>query len=267
MSGEHYGLHRTELLKLAAAINCPASQLEGLNDLKASELRKLRLMYQNAAFTRFAPLCKQLATASRLLPKAVSAQMAEKVFGPQLTAHVLVHLPAKQFIAIVERLDDEFLGNLLNYLDSRRASTLIAALPQPLAERFIESGLSQHNYPALAELAEQLPREQVLGLAEALKSPLDLIRISRFITDKSSLTQLVSGLDENLISNALLAAGKSNELAEMALELLSFMPVDIQQAAAAQGINNQPEATRQLADLATRHPQRHTLEAFIQTCS
>lgn len=267
MSTENHSLHRTELLKLAATINCPATELEVLNSLKASELRKLRLMYQDTAFRRFAPICKRLATASRLLPKAANRQLAEKVFGPQLTAHIVVHMRPTQFVGIAEQLDDDFLGNLLNYLDSQRADKLLAELPQLLAERFIDAGLKQQNYPALAELAEQLPREQVLGLAEALKSPLDLIRIARFITDKSSLTQLVSGLDENLIGNALIAAGDSDQLADMALELLSFMPVGIQQAAGAQGMNYQPKATKKLAKLAATHPQRHTLEAFIQTCS
>jgi len=266
VSNANNGLHATEMLKLAAALNCPTSQLQALTPLKAGELRKLRTLYQDIAFRRFAPLCRRLAQATRLLPKAVSSQLAESVFGPQLSAHIMVHMPARHFSKIAERLEDEFLANLLHYLDGRRAADLLADIPLPLAERLIHACLLKQDFPALAELAEQLPRDQVLSLAEALQSPADLIRVSRYITDKPSLTQLVSGLNENLVAEALLASKDSPELTDAALELLSFMPVAIQHAAAAQGMSSSPETTAELARLAITHPRRSALEAFIQSC-
>lgn len=215
---------QAEILMLARLLRCRPERLSYLERVPAGELRALREQVTNLMFGAHNETLERLAAASRLLPVALTALIAERAFGPVLAARMAGVLEPARAVAIAARLPAEFLAETACEIDPRRASAVIGGIP---VERIVEVArilATRGDYVTMGQAVSQLSRE---ALAEALGVLDDeqLLRVAFVIDDKQRLPELAELLGHERLIGMIDIAERSG-LEEEAIDLLSRLDQD-----------------------------------------
>ncbi|MGH3861522.1 hypothetical protein [Actinokineospora sp.] len=128
---------RAELAKLARLLGDEPERFSYLADLPLEELRVIRERATDVLFRANRGMFERIAAASKLVPVAVTATVAQKSFGPLLCARIAGFLEPERAVEMAGRLPVEFLADVAAELDPRRAAGVLAALP---AAKVVEVG-------------------------------------------------------------------------------------------------------------------------------
>lgn len=134
---------RPEIQRLARLLRVEPSALTFLADVDDGDLRAFRLQVTDSLFDANIDGLRRLAAASKLLPIAITAKIAESVFTPLLSARLAGELEPERAIAIAKKLPLDVLTEVSVSLDPRRtepviagtADDMVAAIGVKLAER------------------------------------------------------------------------------------------------------------------------------------
>jgi hypothetical protein len=122
---------RPEILKLAKLLHRDPDSLAYLEALPVEDIRRLRQQVTDMLFSSNQRTFARLAAASRLLPAALNASIAQRAFGPVLAARITAELEPSRAVEVAERLPPSFLADVAIELDPRRAGDVIARIPPP----------------------------------------------------------------------------------------------------------------------------------------
>jgi len=120
---------RAEVLKLARLLGRAPERLDYLQDVPISDLRLLREQVTDVLFGAQSTALARLAAASKVLPVGLMATIAEKAFGPLVSARIAGLLEPSRAVDVAARLPPAFLADVAIELDPRRASDVIARIP------------------------------------------------------------------------------------------------------------------------------------------
>lgn len=121
---------RAEVIKLARLLEVEPEELATLEAVEPGALRELRERVTERLFDGHMGAFRRAVHASGLLPVGMSATIAEKAFGPMLCARLAGLVGTDRAVAVAAHLSPEFLTDVAIHLDPRRASDVIAALPE-----------------------------------------------------------------------------------------------------------------------------------------
>ena len=216
---------QAERLKLARLLDVPGDALSALDTLDAGTLRGLREQASNAFFEADAQMFQRIALASKLLPAAAIALIAEKVLGPMLSGRVAGQLSPESAVAVAKRLPTPFLAELSLSLDPQRAEAIIAAIPPArIAEIAVE--LSQRQeFISMARFVDVISDAAIRAVLAALRDNAALLKVAFFIERKARLNDILGLLDEARLVAVIEAAAAEDDLWPEALGLLEYVDV------------------------------------------
>lgn len=224
-----------------------------LEAVHTDELRALRDQVIDVMFNVNRRQLKNIAAASRVVPGALSAKIAERALGPLLCARVAGIVDAARAVDIAKRLPPAFLADVAVELDPRRATDVITRIP---AARIAEVTSE------LARRGETVTMGRFVGRLgdDALRAAVDrlddeaLLQIAFVIEDKDRLDHVVSMLAHERLTGIVRAAAEAGLWPE-ALDFLSHLGPEqfdrIVAAAPAAGIEEHVPEIRRAAE-ATR---------------
>jgi hypothetical protein len=209
---------RAELLKLARLLGRAPDELAYLEAVSVVELRELREQVTETLFDSHLGALNRLASASRLLPVGVVAQMGEKVFGPLLSARITGLLDPDRAVDVGSRLPDSFLADVAVELDPRRASAVLARIPADRIAAITRELLARGEFVTMGRFVGHLPDES-LQAAVDVSSPDDLLQVALVLENKDRLGDLLEMVGTERVDQILEAADRA-ELGPEARELL-----------------------------------------------
>jgi hypothetical protein len=214
--------HQAETQKLALLLNADASTLHYLDKLDAPAIRALRERITAAMYDADAHVFGRIATATRLLPAALAAVIAEKAMGPLLCARVAGQLSARQAVEIARRLHDGFLADVCIEIDPRHVRELIALMP---VQRIVDVALEldrRRAHIVMGRFVDSLPQPAMRAVLEALRDDEALLRIGFYVEDAAQLNAVIDLLPrERLRALIRLAVDHGGDLWGEALALVN----------------------------------------------
>jgi hypothetical protein len=211
---------RAEIMKLARMLGTEPTELSYLEHVPAEDLRELREQVTAVFFdSDGGGTLGRLAAASRVLPVAVVAKIAEGAFGPVLAARLAGLLDPGRAADVAARLPTSFLAEVAVHLDPRRASDLLARIPPERIAEVAAILVAQAEHVTLGRFVGHLP-DQAIVLALREMDDLTVLRVAFVLEDLGSIDRVL-GLIEQSRLDALVDAAVGTELWPDVLELVA----------------------------------------------
>lgn len=220
MTGAHARFAaRAEVMKLARMLGTEPAELDYLERVPAEDLRELREQVTSVFFdSDGGGALGRLAAASRVLPVAVIARMAEGAFGPVLAARIAGLLEPGRAAEVAARLPTPFLAEVAVHLDPRRATAVLAHMPPERIAEVAGMLVAQEEHVTLGRFVGHLS-DRAITLALREMDDLTVLRVAFVLEDFSSIDRVLGLIDQARL-DALVDAAAGTELWPDALELL-----------------------------------------------
>ena len=228
---------KAEVLKLARLLRRDPQSLEYLEQLPAGEVQVLREQVMDMLFSAHGATLGRLAAASKLLPVGVVAAIAERAFGPVLTARIAGLLQPERAVEVAAKLSTGFLADTAAELDPRRAAGVIARIPPDQIAEVTRELVRRAEHVTIGRFVGHLPDES----ADAALAVIDadtLIRVAFVLEDPSHVDRLFDPLPGHRIVEVIDAAaadGRWEELQDVVLRLPEPLRQTYLRMAAARG--------------------------------
>ncbi|GHF79906.1 hypothetical protein FHX82_005829 [Amycolatopsis bartoniae] len=157
-----------EIRKLARVLGAPPERFAYLRDVPVADLRLLRDQVTSALFDAHLGALERMAGASKLLPSPLLAKLAEKVFGPLLSARIAGLVDVSRGVDIAKRLSPGFLADVAAELDPRRAAGIIAGMPAPVVVRVARELARRQDWITIARFVDTLPEATIVASLEVI---------------------------------------------------------------------------------------------------
>lgn len=197
---------QTELKKLANLLAVPVADLIFLDQLDLAQLRYLGTAVTRAIQAEQAPLWASLARAARFLPGRLSANLAQTMLGPQITANVTYLLTTREAVAIARHFSIPFLAAVATHLDPEKSPELLNAFPLRTLQRLARHMAQQQAFATMGAFLDYLERERVLAVVQHIQSPEAILRIAATSQRKAYLAEIVADFSDDQLLQLLHAA-------------------------------------------------------------
>jgi hypothetical protein len=185
-----------EIRKLARVLGVPPERLAYLRDVPVADLRALREKATTALFDAHLGVLERMAGASKLLPVPVLAKIAERVFGPLLSARIAGLVDVHRGVDIAKRLDPRFLADVAAELDPRRAAGIIAGLPAPIVVKVASELARREDWITIARFVDHLPDSTITASLDAIPDEA-LPEVASMLDDPSRVHYIADLLPEH----------------------------------------------------------------------
>ncbi|MEU7789178.1 MULTISPECIES: hypothetical protein [unclassified Amycolatopsis] len=216
---------RAEILKLARVLDVEPARLDYLARVDADDLKAFRGQVTDTLFDANSAVLQRMALAARLLPGAVLAKIAEKVFGPLLCARIAGLVDVSRGVDVAKRLHPRFLAEVAAELDPRRASAIISRIPLDTVLAVAAELARREDWITLGRFVGHLPDPTVRQALERIDDP-GLLRIAFVLDDKGRIDHVVGLLPAHRLGRLITAAGTDEDLRDPALDLLTHLSAE-----------------------------------------
>jgi len=212
---------QAEVLKLARLLRVAPERLSYLQQVAPEDVKQLREQTTEMLFSAHNQTLSKLAAASKLLPVGLTARLAERTFGPILSAHMAGLVDPGRAVDIASRLPPEFLAEVASHIDPRRAGPVIAGIaPERIAE-ITRQLVAEQDFVTMGRAVGQLSPEALDAALEILDDAA-LLRAAFVMEGKDNLSQLADRLGEGRLIG-LIDAAEAAGLQDEAVDLLSHL--------------------------------------------
>ncbi len=184
---------RPEIMKLARLLGREPDDLAYLEDLDPAAIRRLRDGVTALLYDADAGPLRRMAAASRLLPVSLIATLAERAFGPLLSARLAGLLDLDRAVDVAARLRPDFLADVAGELDPRRASELIAGIAPELIGATTGELARRRDYVTMGRFVGHLG-DAALAAALAELDAEALLRVSFLLEGSEELQRVAEHL-------------------------------------------------------------------------
>ena len=253
----------TEMRRLARVLHKDESDLGYLDSLDGTDLQKLRNLIQNSLIDEFSPLFSRIAKAGKYGPDSLSAFLAQKVFGPTLTANIGYYTGTDKAVRMAKMFEPDFLTDVAREQVPERAQDMLKAIPLDVMSVVTENLLASRDYPIMGNFTDYLPEDKAAALMGEIQDPADHLRVSSFAQHKDRVARLVTALDEDRIKELVVVAFSHDDfLFELSL-VTAAMPVEEQRRMARLADAVNPEFRGRARKLADSKGMTEQLEAYF----
>jgi hypothetical protein len=212
--------HRAEILKLARVLDTTPERLQFMQKLDPLVIRALREKASASLFDSEQLVFQRIAAASKTLPAALCAVLAERAFGALLCAKLTGLVPPERAVDVAKRLNTSFLADVCLQLDPRTAHDVLTAMP---ADRIAEvASLLAHRgeFITMGRFVDSISDEAINATAEALDDEA-LLRIGLFVENDARLSAIMGELPRKRLQGLIREAVKGDpELWQEAVALI-----------------------------------------------
>lgn len=238
-----------EVLKLAHELQADPGSLDGLAVCDPGELRRLRGRVGDALHDAHRPAFQRAASATALLPTAVTAKLAQTLIGPYLAARIAAEMPADRSVKLASHLDVEFLADVCRSLDPARVADTVRGMPD---DRVVAVGmllLERDEHVTLGKFVDVVSATVLDDMAARITDPAALLRITTSIEARHRLDDLMRRVDDGRLAAMLEVAVARDEVAAM-LTMLTHLGPDNRARLASLLAVADPEVVEQVARVA-----------------
>jgi hypothetical protein len=205
---------RAEIVKLGRLLSRPPEDLDYLVGVPAADLRRLREQITDVLFESGDGALGRLAAASKLLPVGLVATLAERVFGPVLSARIAGLLEPDRSAELAARLPVSFLAEVAIDLDPRRARNVIARIPPERVAAVTGELVERGEYVTMGRFVGELDRPAVEAALQVMDDE-TLLRTAFVLEHKKSLRTVIDVLTASRLDSVLDTAVAANLLPEV----------------------------------------------------
>ncbi|HEY1538253.1 MAG TPA: hypothetical protein VGF63_02565 [Solirubrobacteraceae bacterium] len=234
-----------EVMKFARLVGAEPERFDYLEQLSPVDVRALRERATVVLYEGDRRLGR-VALAARIPPVAMTAWIAQHLFGPLLCARVAGLLDIGRAVGIAKRLPPAFIADLAMELDPRRARDIIFALPPQLIGKVADVLTRRGEVIVMGRFVGHMPDASLRAAFKVIDDE-SLLRISYFVEEKDQLDHVVGLLEPERLSGAIRSASEA-DLWPQALDLLTRVS---------------PEQAGWLADLAADE-EDYVLDGMIE---
>lgn len=221
---------QAETVKLARLLHTSPDALSCVADLDADALLALRLSCARQLLDKHQALFSRIAAASKLLPVALVAFIAQRSIGPLLCARIAGAMSTRRSIEIAKHLPPAFMASSAIHLDAERARELTAALPISHVIAVTHELIAQKEFITLGDLVGTLPMSIISPVLQQIDNGEALLRSAFFVQDHTRLNEMLDALPFPQIKAVIAAAAdESTDLWPHALALMSVVSPSWQQ--------------------------------------
>lgn len=184
---------RTELVKLARALDTAPEDLDFAASLDHHQLRRLRERVVDALYDEHRTAFQRIAAVTRLLPTPVNVRIALRAFTPYLAARVAGEMTPAKAAELADRMPVEYLAEASMHLDPRRASPLVANMRPDRAVAVVLDLVGRGEYLTLGRLLDAASAALIRDVATVVSAEA-LLRIGYFAECDRQLTRAVGVL-------------------------------------------------------------------------
>lgn len=225
---------RAELIKLSRMTFVSEENLAFLQDVPLPTLVRLRELTTERVFSDGRKLFQNLASASKLMPAALTAMIAEKTFGPMLCARVAGEMPWQRAVDLSQRMSIPFLAEVTMAIDPKRVADIIRNMPVNHLKAVAKELVKRGEYLVLGGFVNFMLESQMRAIIGEITEK-DLLHIGFFMDGKHQISEIIRMLPESRL-RALV--GEMQNHAELWPEALALM------------VHMEDELKRQMGDIA-----------------
>lgn len=186
---------RAEVMKLARLLGRQPTEFAYLERVAAADVRRLRDGVTELLYDADAGVLGRMAAAGRVLPTSLVASLAQRAFGPLLSARIAGRLDLDRAVDVAGKLPPDFLADVAGELDPRRATELIANLAPELIGDVSRELVRREDYVTMGRFVAHLSPD---ALAAALHQIDDaaLLQVALVTEDSERLDGLEATLSD-----------------------------------------------------------------------
>ncbi len=210
---------QAEILKLARLLRRDPATLDYLEQVPAGDIGALREQITDVLFAEGDKALRRLAAASRVLPAPLIATIAQRAFGPLLSARMAGILEPGRAADVAERLPVDFLADVALELDPRRTSDVVARIPAAKVAAITSVLVRREEYVMMGRFVGCLGDEALTASLEAMDDTA-LLQVAFVLEAKENLDHLLDLVGTDRLESAIDSAGREQLWAEI-LDLLA----------------------------------------------
>lgn len=211
-----------EVLKLTHELQADPGTLDGLGVCDPGDLRRLRGLVGDALHDAHRPAFQRAASASALLPTALTARLAQTLVGPYLAARIAAEMPPDRSVKLATALEVDFLADVCLSLDPARVADTVRGMPD---DRVLAVGLrllERGEHVTLGKFVDVVSTTVLDDMAARITDPAALLRIATSIEARHRLDDLVRRVDDDRVA-AMIAVAVARDATESLLTLLTHL--------------------------------------------
>lgn len=197
---------RAERLKKARLVHVDDDAAGFLEQLPPHDVRVVRERLSHLVFAQGEGALDNLLQASRLLPNALAAMIAQKVFPPVITALVSGKLDGDRASALIRHVDTGYLADMAPHLDPANIADVVQALPNDVMVEVEQEINRRGDHVSAGHLVGVAPDRVIPDFLAAIPDERDLLEIAFFLEAKDRLDAIVAHVDDERVARLLLAA-------------------------------------------------------------
>ncbi|MGQ0838848.1 hypothetical protein [Actinokineospora sp.] len=235
---------RAEIVRLARLLGDEPERFHYLADLPEADLRRVRAQATDVLFGSNLALFERIAAASKLVPAAITASIAQRAFGPLLCARVASVLEPDRALDIAGRLPVTFLADVAAELDPRRVGGVLARLRPAQIVPVGEELVRRADFVTMGRFVGALPEASLRATVAALAEEA-LLRTAVFSENDERFPALFAMITDDRLPAVIAAVVTADDLARDVLPLLACLDdAGLGRLAAAVGDLPGPERAR-----------------------
>lgn len=186
---------QAEIGKLARVLGESEKRFDFLRTVPARDIRRLREQATDALFDADLAALRRMALASKLLPPGLLAGLAERVFGPLLSARMAGLVDPGRALDIAGRLSPAFLADVAAEVDPRRVGHLVRGIPRGTISAVVGELHRRQDWITLGRFVTHVPNETALVGLSALDDAA-LLRVMFLLDDKDRAVEVLALLPQ-----------------------------------------------------------------------
>ena len=237
---------QAEILKLARLLPADSEELGYLEKVPPAQVRQLREQVTDMLFSAHDQTLGKLAAASKLLPVALVALLAEHAFGPVLAARMASLLEPGRAVAVAARLPASFLAETAGQIDPRRTSAIIAGIPPERIAEIARVLAANYDFVTMGQAVGQLSGPALRAGLDELDDEM-LLRAAFVMDEKQRLPELAEMLGHDRLIGMIDVAERAG-LETEATDLIAHLNPDQRSELLAAIYERDEQAHRQVLD-------------------
>jgi hypothetical protein len=198
------------------------SVMQFLIKLSPDELTTLRQKVQSAIYSEQSSQWKRVAGVAKFMPNFVNAKVAEQALGPVITANISYYIDVRDAVSIMRFLSTPFMAEVAGYMVPEKSKELINKLPMDLMKKLVVYLCQNNKHFVVGSFVEVTELDRVVEIALHLNKESDLIGITKYVKDKSSLAGAYRAFNEQKRYKLIEEAHRSNNL-NIVIQMAMFL--------------------------------------------
>jgi hypothetical protein len=201
---------RAEIVKLARLLAEAPARFGYLADLPTADVRAVRIAATDVLFDANADVFARIAAASKLVPSAITAAIAERAFGPLLCARVAAALEPDRAVDLAGRVSVDFLADVAAEIDPRRIAPILTALPVTRMRAVAAVLIRRGDYVTMGSFIGELPAPALRALVAELSAE-DMLHTAVFSDDDTRFPEIFAMVPDRAVAEVVAVAAAAEE--------------------------------------------------------